>query len=310
MWQRCPLVLAIIASAASASNVLVVPSDDARALGLGDVVVEVLSNAGVPLKVAGAKAPAAACLRSGRAAERRACLVEVATQSNVSTVLVLTASEQRRVTVGSFELVSQATGKPLKAFTVRAPAARWARQATPQLRALKGLIGAQHFAEPPAPRVEARVEPKPEPVEAKPEPVEAKPEPPPEPVEPRPEPRPEPEPTVVAASDRPTSTTLTPAVEPEPLGLTSKAPARSHTLAWTATGVAVGAAALSGVLGGIGLASKGRLESAPDGIASLSHKQAVALQGQANGQLTGALVAGLVAVASGAAAGVLWGLER
>ena len=313
--MRLSLVLVLLALPAFGSNVLVVPDDEARARGVGDIVVEVLSNAGVTLKLAGPKAPITECTRQDDPAERRKCLSEFGTRATVSSVLFVAVTEDKKVITATLELVAQATGKLVKAITIKATTAKWEKQAGTQLKVLKGPINAQRFVareiarEIPATKT-GEPEPKPEPGEAKVEEPKAeepaaKEEPAPEKaaVAGRDESRREPE-----ADDRPVNTTLTPTDERPEVSVEDSEP--THAGAWTVTGVSLAAVAVATTVGLIGLAGKSRLDSAPNGLSPMSYGQATALQSASNTQLTVALIVGLVAIASGATAGLLWGYAQ
>lgn len=304
------LVVALGSLPALASSVLVVPSDEARAQGLGDVVVDVLGAAGVTVKLAGANAPVVGCARETNETTRRGCLAEYATRATTSTVLLVTVSEEKRQLRATLELVAQASGKELKTFRIKAPAERWQKQATSQLRGLARLALAQQYV---AREVERELPPVAEEPARGDEPRAATEDTPP--VAPREEAParedtarragPEPEPV---RPDRPVDTRLTPGSDDPEMELEDSGP--SHAAAWTFTGVGLVSAAVATTVGLIGLAGKSRLESAPNGLSTLSYGQALELRGASNGQLTVALVAGLVAIVTGTVAGLLWGLDR
>ena len=118
--MRLALWLALIPCVAHAHGVLIVPENDA-ARTVMESLVEQLGRPGLTLKTAGGRSPAIACLKDKNAHNRNQCLVAAAASANVSGLLLVSSSTARRVVTAQFEVVSEETGKPVFAETLKAP---------------------------------------------------------------------------------------------------------------------------------------------------------------------------------------------
>lgn len=280
-WLVCCLLFPLTASAAS---VLLVPVDE-KARVLADELVDPFGAAKLTVKMAGPGSPALNCLK---APDRENCLGNIGDKAKVVAVFVVSGSLKGGK--GTLTLEMLAKGVVLKKDSTRVNKGKVKAQMRGPIAALLKLLPK---SEPSAP-----VEPPKLTVTETPR---------------EPEPVPEPEPVKVADAPKKTEpVSLAPSTPSrDPLALKTPAPKQSKpkVAAWVVTGLAVVAAGTAATFGGLGLADKGRLETAPNGQSPLSFSQATALQQSANTELTIALGAGIGAGVSGVVAAILWGVE-
>lgn len=277
-WLACTLLLSFSAHAAS---VLLVPQD-AKARDLADELSPALAAAKITVKMAGPTSPAVVCLLDK--AKRDTCLATIAEKAKVAGIFVIGGGFKGNRGNLSVELF--ANGATVKRATAAVTKGRVATQA-------KGLVASL-----------LKLLPKGDPAPA-PKPVVTEKEPEIEPVTPQPS---------TVTPDAPTRT------EPMVLSPTPREPVvdlqtpvtpapKPKVAAWIFTGLAIAAAGTAGAMGGLGLAGKTRLETAPDGVSDLTYQQATALQKDTNMQFTVALGAGIGAGVTGVVAAILWGVE-
>lgn len=278
-WLVCCLVLPLTASAAS---VLLVPVND-KARVLADELGEAFGIAKLTVKTAGPGSPALTCLQDP---ERDTCLGNTGDKAKVVAVFIVSGA--LKGAKGTLTLEMLAGGKVLMKETTRVNKGKVKVQMrAPIARLLKLLPKSEPSAPVAAPRLIITETPR------------------------------EPEPTVKAPTredaPRKTESVALAPTQPDrdPLSLRATAPkqAKPKVAAWVVTGLAVVAAGTAGTFGGLGLAGKGRLETAPDGVSPLTYSDATALQQSTNTQLTIALGAGIGAGVSGVVAAILWGVE-
>lgn len=288
--------LLVSSSVAGAHPVVLVPTDD-RSRTTVEGILDALSVGDLKVKLSGPKAAATLCLAQPQAS-RAACFVDAAAKSQVDGVVLFTATPRGAKFALSMQLLAASDGAVLDKENATAPKAKVRQSAATMMKRLATTLNQHEAAKPPEPI--AKVEPpKPEPVKPEPAPaVVAKPEPAP------------------VKNDKPVVTSLTPREkerEAPDLRLEDTAPRPGsggmRAAAWTATGVAIAAAGVAGTFGGLGMASKGRLESAPGGVSPLSYSDAVALQGTTNTQMTVAVGAGIGAGVAAAVATILWAVQ-
>lgn len=293
--MRLALWLALIPCVAHAHGVLIVPENDA-ARTVMESLVEQLGRPGLTLKTAGGRSPAIACLKDRNAHNRNQCLVAAAASANVSGLLLVSASTARRVVTAQFEVVSEETGKPVFAETLKAPEGKVGKAAGPLVKRLVAVLlelGTEKAPEPVRPRPEKP----PEPVAVvKPPDAHPRPDVPPvKPVEPTPD-----APRVAHLEPKPQEPVAVRVTSPEP---------KPHVAAWTVTGVAIAGAGVAIVAGLMGQSNKAKVETQTNGISNLNYTEAVQLQGQANQQLTVALGSAVGAAVCGGVAAFLWSRE-
>lgn len=285
-WLLCCLLFPLTASAAS---VLLIPVD-AKARVLADELAEPFGAAKLTVKTAGPGSPAFNCLTDPA---RDACLAVLEEKAKVEAVFIVSGA--LKGARGNLTLEMLSKGTVLKKETIKVSKGKVKVQLRgPIANLLKLLPKPGETAPVETPKVIATETPR------EPEPV----------VEP-PQRQPEP-PQVVDAPKKTEPVVLTPTPPTsDPLALKASAPrqVKPKVAAWVVTGLAVAAAGTAATFGGLGLAEKSRLETAPGGESPLSHSEAVALQQSSNTQLTIALGAGIGAGVSGVVAAILWGVE-
>lgn len=293
-----------------ATSLLIVPRTEAARLTCENLV-EVFTAQKLTVKMAGPKSAAVACLGKP-AAQRPACFLDATTKSRVDGVVLISSAKRGAQVTVTMELLSRATGKVHATQKVRAPAkALKAKANVPVQRLVVEMLveDAPARGQPGAPVVALEDGDE----ELAPLGVVAvkQPEPPPEvlappedakPVAPEPPPKP-----VVA--DAPKTVTLTPPVKDTPVVVAPGPSKGTNVPAIAVTGVAVAAAAAAAVFGGMAMASKAQLESAPNGISPLTYEEAVALQSRTNTHFTIALGAGIGAGVSAGVAAYLWAAQ-
>ncbi len=284
-WLVCCLLLPLSANAAS---VLLVPQDE-KARALADELNEPFTAAKLTVKMAGPGSPAVNCLADK--ATRLACLTGIGEKAKVVAVFVVSGAMKGNKGVLTLEML--AGGAVVKKESTKVFKGRVKQQMKGPIAQLLKLLPK---GEPAAPTETPKVvvtQKDPEP-DATPQPAVV-------------------EPLEVADAPKRVEPVLTPrAQQPnDELELRGPAPRASKpkVAAWVMTGLAVVAAGTAATFGGLGLAGKGRLETAPGGVSPLSYSEAQALQQSTNTQLTVALGTGIGAGVSGVVAGILWGVE-
>lgn len=286
-WLVCCLLLPLSANAAS---VLLVPQDE-KSRALAEELHEPFTAAKLTVKMAGPGSPAVSCLADK--ATRLACLTGIGEKAKVIAVFVVSGAMKGNKGVITLEML--AGGAVVKKESTKVFKGRVKQQMKGPIAQLLKLLPK---VEPTAPTETPKVvvtqkEPEPEP-DATPEPAVV-------------------EPLKVADAPKRVEPVLTPrAQQPnDELELRGPSPRASKpkVAAWVMTGLAVVAAGTAATFGGLGLAGKGRLETAPGGVSPLSYSEAQALQQSTNTQLTVALGTGIGAGVSGVVAGILWGVE-
>ena len=284
-WLVCCLLLPLSANAAS---VLLVPQDE-KARALADELNEPFTAAKLTVKMAGPGSPAVNCLADK--ATRLACLTGIGEKAKVVAVFVVSGAMKGNKGVLTLEML--AGGAVVKKESTKVFKGRVKQQMKGPIAQLLKLLPK---GEPAAPTETPKVvvtQKDPEP-DATPQPAVV-------------------EPLEVADAPKRVEPVLTPkAQQPnDELALRGPAPRASKpkVAAWVMTGLAVVAAGTAATFGGLGLAGKGRLETAPGGVSPLSYSEAQALQQSTNTQLTVALGTGIGAGVSGVVAGILWGVE-
>lgn len=261
------------AGPAAASAVLVVPETEA-ARELSGELFEPLRGAQLTVKLAGASAPAALCLKAKPPA-RSACLSEAGRGAGVEALLLVAATTRGSRATTTLTLIQTDGAKSLRREVVKGPRDRFGALATPACRRLAALVkaltpiekGVETAAPPPA----------------------IKPAPAPE-------------------ADRPTIAVLVP--EPalvEPSSEVS-APAAAQTslrvAAWTTSSLAVAAAGAAVTFTVLGLGPRATVTGATDGALPFSRAQE--LSAQANTQFSVALGVGIGAATLAVLSAVLW----
>ncbi len=279
-WLVCSLLLPLSASAAS---VLLVPVDE-KARVLADELIEPFGANKLTVKMAGPGSPALNCLKD---AAREACLGNIGEKAKVVAVFVVSGALKGGKGTLTLEMLSK--GTVLKKDATRVTKGKVKTQ-------MKGPIASLLKLLPPSEPSALVESPKVTVTETKKEPDQ--------PVEPQP----------VKVADAPTKTepvALTPTKSADPLALTTPAPrqVKPKVAAWVMTGLAIAAAGTAATFGGLGLSGKTKLETANEGISTLSYNEAVALQQTSNTQLTVALGTGIGAGVTGVVAAILWGVE-
>lgn len=282
-WLVClSLLLPVSAHAAS---VLLVPVDD-KARTLAEDLVDAFNANKLTVKTANVGTPAVKCLED---AARDACLQLVGEKAKVIAVFVVSGALKGAKGTLTLELVDE--GKLLKKETTKIQKGRVKQQMRAPIARLLKLLPKKETSGP------ADVAPKATVTET---PREAE-----KPV------------VVVADVPPPVESTPAPVLTPkepprtDPMTVTAPAPVQKKSKAGAVvmTIVAVAAAGTAATFGGLGLAGKSRLETAPNGMSPLTYPEATALQQTANRDLTIALGAGIGAGVSGVVAGILWGVE-
>lgn len=292
--MRTLLLAVLLPLSAQAASVLLVPEDEnARALA-GDLV-DAFTAQKLVVKTAPAGSPAVACLSKGD--ERNACLSAIGEKAKSIGVFVVSGGLKGAKGTLTLELVLN--GAVAKKESTKVNKGKVKQQ---MKGPLWGLIKLLPKADAPAPVDGPKVtvtekEPEPEPV--KPDPVK--------------EPEPVKQPDPVAKNDAPKKDEpkLTPRKVDDDLDLRTPAPkaGKPKVAAWVVTGLTIAAAGTAATFGGLGLAGKGRLETAPNGESALTYQEAVQLQQASNTQLTVALGAGIGAGVGAVVSGILWGVE-
>lgn len=270
-WLICCLLLPLSAHAAS---VLLVPVDE-KARVMADELVEPFAAAQLTVKMAGGGSPAHKCLsvKPGR----DACLQGIAEKAKVVGVFIVSGALRGAKGTMTLELISGARSIKKESFKVQKGRIK-TQLVDPVARLLELLPDAQNVEPVEQPKAVVTVA----------------------------------TPTVDAPKkEAPRELTPAPAPEPAPVLVETPMPRqpKPKVAAWVVTGLAIAAAGTAATFGGLGLAGKGRLETAPDGLSPLTHSQAAALQQDTNTQFTVALGAGIGAGVGGLVAGILWGLE-
>ncbi len=279
-WLVCSLLLPFSASAAS---VLLVPVDE-KARVLADELIEPFGANKLTVKMAGLGSPALNCLKD---AAREVCLGNIGEKARVIAVFVVSGALKGKK--GTLTLEMSSKGTVLKKDSTRVTKGKVKTQMKGPIASLLKLLPVSEPAavvEPPKVTV----------TESQREPVEAV----------------ETQPAKVADAPKKTEpVTLTPSRSADPLALNTPAPrpVKPKVAAWVVTGLAIAAAGTAATFGGLGLSGKNKLETANEGISTLSYNEAVALQQTSNTQLTVALGTGIGAGVTGVVAAILWGVE-
>jgi hypothetical protein len=284
-WLVCCLMLPLSAGAAS---VLLIPVDE-KARALADDLIEPFGAVSLTVKMAGPGSPALNCLKD---AARDACLGTIGGKAKVVAVFVVSGALKGGKGTLTLEMLSK--GVVVKKDSFKVQKGKVKTQMKGPIAALIKLLPKPEATTPvEQPKVTAVVEtPKdPDPVE----PPVRDPDPP----------------KVVDVPKKIEPVALTPSKPPDDLGLKSKPlPAKKPKVgAWVVTGLAIAAAGAGGTFGALGFMDKGRLETAPDGVSTLSYREAQALQQKSNLELTVGLGAGIGAGVAGVLAAILWGAE-
>lgn len=277
-WLVCSLLLPLSASAAS---VLLIPVDE-KARVLADELIEPFGANKLTVKMAGPGSPALNCLK---AAAREACLENIEEKARVVAVFVVSGALKGSKGTLTLELLSK--GAVLKKDSTKVTKGKVKAQMKGPIASLLKLLPP---SEPSAP-VEA---PKVTVTETKKDPDQAA------------------EPVKVADAPKKTEpVALTPSQSADPLALKTPGPkpVKPKVAAWVFTGLAIAAAGTAATFGGLGLSGKTKLETANEGVSTLSYSEAVALQQSSNTQLTVALGTGIGAGVTGVVAAILWGVE-
>lgn len=274
-WLVCCLMLPLTGHAAS---VLLVPVDE-KARVLSDELGEAFGAAKLIVKTAGPGSPALTCLKDPA---REACLGNIGDKAKVVAVFVVSGALKGGKGTLTLELLAQ--GKVVKKESTKVNKGKVkAQMRAPIARLLKLLPKSEPSAPVEVPKLTITETPR----------------------------EPEPEPVVADAPRKAEPVALTPSRPRDDLSLQqpSLKQAKPKVAAWVVTGLAVAAAGTAATFGGLGLAGKGQLATAPEGVSPLSYSQAAALQQSSNTQLTIALGAGIGAGVSGVVAAILWGVE-
>ena len=314
-WSVFPSVrvvaslVVLLAAPGWATSLLLVPRTEA-ARPVCENLVEVFTAQKLTVKMAGTKSTAIACLGKP-AAERPACFLEAAKKSRVDGIVLISSAKRGAQLTVTMELLSKVSGKPRTTEKVKAPLKTLKAKANKPVQRLvvdmlledgpapsEGAAPIAALEDGPveddelAPLPTLGTQPEPPPVEAPPEPVK-------------------PEPVVVAPvkpppADAPTTVALTPPPKETPVVIAPAPEKGSPAAAIAVTGVAVAAATAAALFGGMGMAGKAQLESAPNGVSPLSYDAARALQSSTNTNFTIALGAGIGAGVSAGLAAYLW----
>jgi hypothetical protein len=275
-WLVCSvLLLPVFANAAS---VLLVPTDE-KARALAEELVEPFGAQKLTVKTAGAGSPAATCLK---AKDRVPCLTALAEKAKVMAVFVVSGAMKGAKGVLTLELI--ADGKVIKKDSTKVNKGKVKAQMKGPVEKLLALV--------PRPSEEPVTQPARATVTDTPK---------------------DPEPVVVADAPKKEEPVLTPAAKPEPDPLALQQPMpkqpKPKVGAVVMTVLAVAAAGTAATFGGLGLANKNQLETAPNGVSPLSYSEATQLQQTSNTQLTVSLGTGIGAGVAGVVAAILWGVE-
>lgn len=307
-------LVVLLAAPGWATSLLLVPRTEA-ARPVCESLVEAFTAQKLTVKMAGPKSTAIACLGKP-AAERPACFLEAAKKSRVDGIVLISSAKRGAQLTVTMELLSKVTGKPRTTQKVKAPQKTLKAKANKPVQRLvvdmlledgptpaegaapiaaleDGPVEDDELA--PLPALGAQSEPPAEepPVATPPEPAK------PEAVVEAPPVKPPP-------ADAPTTVALTPPPKETPVVIAPVPQKGSPAAAITVTGVAVAAATAAALFGGMGLAGKAQLESAPNGVSPLSYDAARALQSSTNTNFTIALGAGIGAGVSAGLAAYLW----
>jgi hypothetical protein len=270
---------------ASAASVLLIPVDE-KARVLADELIEPFGAQKLTVKLAGPGSPAANCLKDPA---RDLCLGNIGEKAKVVAVFVVTGA--LRGGKANLTLEMLVDGAVVTKDSTRVNRGKVKNQMRkPVAELVKRLSLGEQTAPLETPKVTVT------PTQKDPEPLPDLPDDPPQ---------------VTDTPKKPEPVALTPSQPADPLAIKTPAPkpVKPKVAAWVVTGLAVAAAGTAATFGGLGLAGKGRLEAATDGISTLSYNEAVALQQTSNTQLTVALGTGIGAGVTGVLAAILWGVD-